>query len=236
MPAGVNPRAGNHAARPKKKARPELISDRALRFVERHIPDSTLPFTDELYPWFVLLDASTDSDDDRITDILAHAIEAGLAEDVIVAKSTAEAERLWRLRHSISEAEKYEGASLKHDVSVPIARIGNFLQEAERLIRDRLPQARLVTFGHVGDGNLHYNVTQSASDDGESFRATGVAVTEALYTLVTAMGGSISAEHGIGVLKKEQLRRYRSAVELDLMRIVKCALDPKNTLNPGKVI
>jgi FAD/FMN-containing dehydrogenase len=214
----------------------ELISDRSLRFVERHIPDSKLPFSDNLYPWFVLLDASTDGDDDRITDILAQAIEAGLAVDAIIAKSEAEAARLWRLRHSISEAEKSEGACLKHDISVPIGRIGEFLERAEGLVRDRLPQARPVIFGHVGDGNLHYNVTQSASGGGEAFSAAGGEVTEALYSLVTDMGGSISAEHGIGVLKKAQLRRYRSQVELDLMRIVKCALDPKNTLNPGKVI
>jgi FAD/FMN-containing dehydrogenase len=214
----------------------ELIADRALRFVERHLPNSQLPFQDDSYPWFVLVDAISDGGDEQITDVLSQAIESGLAEDVIIAKSTAEAERLWHLRHSISEAEKSEGACLKHDVSVPIGRIGDFLQQAERLVQEQLPRSRLVVFGHVGDGNLHYNVTQVAGDDRESFLAAGIPLTEALYALVADMGGSISAEHGIGVLKKDQLRRYRSAVELDLMRIVKSALDPKNTLNPGKVI
>jgi FAD/FMN-containing dehydrogenase len=214
----------------------ELIAERALRFVERHLPNSPLPFQDDLYPWFVLTDAISDGADEQITDVLSQALESGLAEDVIIAKSTAEAERLWHLRHSISEAERSEGACLKHDVSVPIGRIGDFLQQAERLVQEQLPRSRLVVFGHVGDGNLHYNVTQMAGDDRESFLAAGIPLTEALYALVSDMGGSISAEHGIGVLKKDQLRRYRSAVELDLMRVVKSALDPDNTLNPGKVI
>ena len=119
---------------------------------------------------------------------------------------------------------------------MPIAAIGEFLERGDVLLENMVPDARLVAFGHVGDGNLHYDVAQPVGADGARFLAEGVAVTEAIYELVSELGGSISAEHGIGTIKKEHLHRYRADAELALMRALKTALDPRNVLNPGKII
>ena len=213
----------------------ELISDRCLRFVARHVPNAKPPFDDD-YPWFVLCELIDTGQESIVEDAFAAAMNGGLVSDAIIAKSTAEAERFWRLRHSIAEAEKPEGANLKHDVSVPISRMDEFLTRGEQLIEAIYPTARLVAFGHVGDGNLHYNVAQPVGDDGDQFIEKGAALTAAIYDLVAEMGGSFSAEHGVGVVKKDQMERYRSTAELDLMRAMKTALDPNNILNPGKVI
>jgi len=213
----------------------ELISDRCLRFVQRHLTDVTLPFVDE-HPWFVLCDVVVGESRSLIEQSLVNAIEDNLAVDVVIAKNQAESDQLWRLRHSISDAQRPEGANLKHDISVPIAHIGEFILEGERIVDSMMPAARLVAFGHVGDGNLHYNIAQPIGANSDNFLSDGIAITEAIYDLVTRMGGSISAEHGIGVLKKGYLEHYRSAAELGLMRAMKTALDPKNILNPGKVI
>jgi FAD/FMN-containing dehydrogenase len=213
----------------------ELISDRALRFVARHIPGTRIPF-DKEHSWYVLIDVAQGSDGGLLEHELMRSIEDDLALDVIVAKSHAEADALWRLRHSISEAQKHEGASLKHDISVPVGSIGEFLERAQSLVDKIIPDARLCTFGHVGDGNLHYNVSQPKDGDIEEFKTRGADLSNAIYDLVAEIGGSFSAEHGVGILKKECLARYRSATELDLMQSLKRALDPLNTLNPGKVI
>jgi len=213
----------------------ELISDRCLRFVARHVPNAKPPFDDD-YPWFVLCELIDTGQESIVEDAFAAAMDDGLVSDAIIAKSTAEAEGFWRLRHSIADAEKPEGANLKHDVSVPISRMDEFLTRGEQLIEAIYPTARLVAFGHVGDGNLHYNVAQPVGDDGDQFIEKGAALTKAIYDLVAEMGGSFSAEHGVGVVKKDQLELYRSTAELDLMRAMKTALDPNNILNPGKVI
>jgi len=213
----------------------ELMSDRCLRFVERHVPDATAPFENSS-PWYVLCDAAGDDAYYKLEGVLALAAENGLLNDAIIAKNQTESDRLWRIRHSISEAQKSEGVSLKHDISVPIGSIGVFLQRGKLLLEQLAPEARLVAFGHVGDGNLHYNISQPAGADGTEFRDSGERLTEAIYDLVDELGGSFSAEHGVGVLKKDQLRRYRGGAELALMRAMKAALDPGNTLNPGKVI
>jgi len=213
----------------------ELISDRCLRFVERHMPNVTLPFEDR-YRWFVLCEVVDDESKSTIEKALADAMNSNMIADAIIAKSQAESDRLWRLRHEISEAQKPEGANLKHDVAVPIGRIAEFLEAGEQLVETMQPAARLVVFGHVGDGNLHYNIAQPVGADGGTFLDQEQVLTEAIYDLVASMGGSISAEHGIGVLKKGHLAKYRSATELKLMRAMKMALDPRNILNPGKVI
>ena len=213
----------------------ELLSDRCLRFVHRHIPELAPPFKGE-YPWFVLCEFAVGDQVSIVEDAMADAIDDGLISDAIIAKNKAESERLWRIRHSISEAQKPEGANLKHDISVPIGRIEHFLAKGEKLIESMMPDSRLVAFGHVGDGNLHYNIAQPVGADAAQFLQEGSTVTEAIYDLVAELGGSISAEHGIGVLKKTYLKQYRSAAELELMRAMKNALDPLNILNPGKVI
>ena len=213
----------------------ELVSDRALRYVSRHIPDAQHPF-DSAHDWYVLLETATGGDADAVESVLFDALESGLARDAIVAKSVAEARTFWKLRHSISEAQKPEGACLKHDISVPIGRLAEYLEAARRRVAELEAAARPVIFGHVGDGNLHYNIVQPVGADPARFRAEGRRITEAIYDLVSELGGSISAEHGIGVLKKAYLGRYRHPVELELMRTLKTALDPGNILNPGKVI
>ncbi len=212
----------------------ELIGDRAMRWVIRHIPGTRAPF-DDGHAWYALIETAT-RDSESLEEPLMTALEDGLGLDAIVAKSESEADALWRLRHSISEAEKPEGACLKHDISVPIARMGEFLQRAEAMLSERWPDARLVVFGHVGDGNLHYNVAQPAGADPDAFQAIGNEITAAVYDLVVDMGGSISAEHGIGTLKRAWLHKYADPVEIDLMRAIKGALDPSNLMNPGKAI
>lgn len=213
----------------------ELISERCLRLVTRHIPDTRHPF-ESAYDWYALIEVAASSQREVVEAALVEAMEQDLVNDAILAKSAAEADALWRLRHSISEAQRPEGACLKHDIAVPIGEMARFLERGHALVGQMQPEARLVAFGHVGDGNLHYNVVQPKEADGERFRADGRALTAAIYDLVTELGGTISAEHGIGVTKKADLERYRSAIEIDLMRRLKRALDPQNTLNPGKVI
>lgn len=213
----------------------ELMSERCLRYVTRNIPDSQHPF-ESARDWYVLLETATGGDPDAVEAMLAEALEQQLAADAIVAKNVGEADAFWRLRHSISEAQKPEGACLKHDISLPIGRLASFLDAAQRRVAELEPAARPVIFGHVGDGNLHYNIVQPAGADPERFRTEGHRITEAVYDLVAELGGSISAEHGIGVVKKAYLQRYRHPDEIRLMRTLKTALDPLNILNPGKVI
>lgn len=213
----------------------ELIQDRALQFVTAHIPGVRHPFQSG-YPWYVLLETSDGPDARAFENLLAAALEKSFAEDAVVAKNETEANDLWRLRHSVSEAQKFEGASLKHDISVPISRIDQFIQKAEAAVLALVPDARIVAFGHVGDGNVHFNVSQPQAWTAERFLNQRGAVAEVVYEVTASFGGSISAEHGIGQAKREDLRRYRSETELALMRTVKNALDPGNIMNPGKVI
>jgi FAD/FMN-containing dehydrogenase len=213
----------------------ELIQDRAMRFVVSHIPGARNPL-EPGYPWYVLLETANHPDADAFENLLATAMEKSLAENAVVAKSEMESKRLWRLRHSVSEAQKFEGASLKHDVSVPISRIGEFIREAETAVLARIPDARIVAFGHVGDGNVHFNISQPESWTAEQFLEQRGAVAEIVYGVTASFNGSISAEHGIGQAKREDLARYRGDTELSLMRAVKKAIDPGNIMNPGKVI
>lgn len=211
----------------------ELISGRAMRFVDRHIAGCTVP-GEVGGEWFVLTEVALGGDSEILEAALTLALRDGLIVDALVAKNAAESESLWRMRHSISEAQKFEGPSIKHDIAIPIAAMRQFLAECEARLRDLEPTARPVIFGHVGDGNLHYNLSVSAEIAGDPVRAKRITTT--IYDLVSEFDGTISAEHGIGVLKKDYLAQYRSAVEVDLMRRLKACLDPGNTLNPGKVI
>jgi FAD/FMN-containing dehydrogenase len=211
----------------------ELISMRAMRFVDRHIPGMSVP-SEIGGNWYVLTEAALGGDKDALEEALSIALEDRLIVDALVAKNSTEAESLWRMRHSISEAQKFEGPSIKHDIAVPIADMQAFLVECERRLEDLVPTARPVIFGHVGDGNLHYNLSVSSKVADDSVLSSRITTT--IYDLVADFGGTISAEHGIGVLKKDYLMRYRSTPEIELMRRLKACLDPGNTLNPGKVI
>jgi FAD/FMN-containing dehydrogenase len=195
--------------------------------VTEHIPELTLPFDDSA-PWYVLIDAAIDAN--RLEKALSRAADAAMLVDAVITKNTAEAKRLWRMRHSIAEAERFSGKALKHDIAVPLSRMEEFLARGDQLLAELAPDAQLIAFGHVGDGNLHYNVgLPQGFSDGEK-------VTTAIYDLVGELGGSFSAEHGIGRVKRQYLPIYRSEAELNLMRTLKKALDPNNILNPGKVI
>lgn len=211
----------------------ELMQDRALRFVLRHVADTRNPF-DHPYPWLILV-ASTAAAAE-VEQVFLRAIEENLVLDAVIPKSSAESASLWKLRHSVSEAQKLEGASLKHDIAVPVARVGQFIELAEAAILRHIPAARIVAFGHVGDGNVHLNVSQPKHESAEDFLAEGTAIADIIYGIVQEFGGSFSAEHGVGQARRGYLRQYRSPVELATMRSIKDALDPQGIMNPGKVL
>lgn len=212
----------------------ELIPDRALRFVSRHMQDIRLPVVPE-HPWYVLLEASGDSTG-RMEAGLVNALERGILVDAITAKNERESAGFWRLRHAISEAQKREGASLKHDISVPVGSVADFIEAASAAVTNYLPGLRVVAFGHAGDGNVHFNLSQPKDAEPADFLGQRDALAEVVYEVVARFDGSISAEHGIGVAKRSQLEAYKSETEITLMRTLKSALDPEGLLNPGKVI
>lgn len=216
----------------------ELIPRVALEFVTRHIEGTRDPL-EAPSPWYVLMEA-TGGRESNLTATFEHglgdAIEAGSVTDAVVASSAAQAAALWKLRESISESQKREGASIKHDISVPVASIPDFLAKATPAVQALLPGARAVSFGHLGDGNLHFNFNAAQAGDDPAFLARWDEVQQAVHDIVKQFSGSISAEHGIGAMKVAQLPRYKSHDELDAMRAIKAAFDPKGILNPGKLI
>ncbi len=212
----------------------ELVSERVFGLVETHIPDARLPF-DDRYPWYALVETSTGSDPDLLESALADEAARGRLLDAVIAKNESEAEALWRLRHAISDAERQDGKALKHDISVPLSRMQEFLVRGDELLAALRPDLRLVAFGHVGDGNLHYNVVLPRGLPPDEWSAEGERITRAIYDLVADLGGSFSAEHGVGQSKRAWLAEYRAGPELELMKRLKKMLDPANILNPGKV-
>jgi FAD/FMN-containing dehydrogenase len=165
------------------------------------------------------------------------ALTQGCVVDAIVAESLAQARQLWHIRESISLAQAEEGLNIKHDISIPVSRIPEFVEETDALLAQALPGVRLVNFGHLGDGNLHYNVQAPESGDAKAFlQAEEARVNALVYDTVTRFGGSISAEHGVGSLKRDQLAQHKSPVALGLMRAIKQALDPQGLMNPGRVL
>lgn len=213
----------------------ELISDCCMQLVARNVPDAAIS-VDTREPWYVLVDIEVRGGVEPLEEAMMAELESGRVRDVVVAKNAAEAQAFWRMRHSLSEAQNPEGAALKHDISVPTGSIAEFVEEAEKRVGRLSPGARIAAFGHVGDGNLHYDVVQPRGAKGADFLHDGKALTEALYELADGLGGSFSAEHGVGLFKKAYLERFRGGAEVELMRALKAALDPRGTLNPGKVI
>ena len=217
----------------------EFIPRICIEFVLRHIPGTREPFP-KAYPWYVLMEISGAKPDGQaardMEDVLGQAAERGLLLDAVLASSLTQARELWRLRETVSEAQKPEGGNIKHDVSVPIARIAEFIERADRIVESICPGARPLPLGHFGDGNVHYNVAQPIGMEKERFLELWDKISSEVHALVVEMGGSISAEHGIGRMKRGDLERYKSPVELDLMRRIKAAFDPNGILNPGKVL
>jgi len=211
----------------------ELISETSLGLVLKNIPDRSRPTAAS--PWYLLAEFS-EADPAAVENWLATRLERDEVADAVVAQSEAQARKLWALRESISEAQKVEGVSIKHDIAVPVSAIPAFLERADAALGQAFPGIRVVAFGHVGDGNLHYNLSKPNAQDNTAFIASQPAVNRLVHDTVAALGGSISAEHGIGQLKREELLRYKSPVEMALMRSVKQALDPRGLMNPGKIL
>jgi FAD/FMN-containing dehydrogenase len=174
--------------------------------------------------------------DVTLESILGAAIEAGVAEDATIGASEAQNAALWRLREQLSEVQKFEGGSIKHDVSVPVSRVADFIEAASAACEAAMPDIRVCAFGHVGDGNIHFNLSQPIRMDKAAFLAEWERFNRIVHDIVAEMGGSIAAEHGIGLIKRDELLLYKDPVAVDLMRTIKHALDPRNILNPGKVV
>jgi FAD/FMN-containing dehydrogenase len=217
----------------------EFMGRIGLDFVLRHLPGARDPLASR-HKWYVLAEISSlISEGDahkRAESILAAAIADGIVSDAAIAASLAQARELWRLREALSEVQRHEGGSIKHDVSLPVARIADFIAEASAAALKVVPGARIVPFGHVGDGNVHFNVSQPVGADTSAFLSRWDEVNEAVHAVVARYGGSISGEHGIGRAKRHLLTAVKSPVEIALMRKLKAALDPNGILNPGKVL
>jgi FAD/FMN-containing dehydrogenase len=217
----------------------EMMSDFCLDLVARHFPDCPKPFAD-VHPYYVLLESSDPESEahatERFGSLMEAAFEADVVADAVVAQSIAQSRRFWMLRENISEAQAAEGRNIKHDISVPISSIGRFVESTNARIAQAFPGARMVVFGHLGDGNLHYNVSPAVGQSEDDFLALQPRMHELVHDAVAAANGSISAEHGIGLLRRDEMVRYKSPVELELMRTIKRAIDPAGIMNPGKVL
>ena len=217
----------------------ELISDRALGFAVKHFAGTVPPLADQ-WPWHVLVEISSSrsAEDAKalIEDVLSASLEAGCAGDAVVAANLAQASAFWRIREIVPDAQRPEGVSIKHDISVPVASIPEFIEHAGKAVAEVSPDARVVCFGHMGDGNLHYNVSQPVGANPEAFLGLYRTMNRAVHDVVRSLHGSISAEHGIGQLKRDELIATAPGVAIDLMRRIKAAFDPERIMNPGKML
>jgi len=217
----------------------ELLSDFCLSLVLKHFKDAAAPFP-RRFPHYVVLELSDTQAGDGVKALaeraLEEALEAAVIDDAAVAQSEAQAQAFWKLREFISEAQSHEGPNIKHDVSIPISRIAEFIAATDAAIARAHPGIRMVVFGHLGDGNLHYNVSPPEGAAAEAFLKQSSTINRIVHDSVARFGGSISAEHGLGQLKREEILRYKSPLEIDLMRTIKRALDPHGIMNPGKVL
>ncbi len=219
----------------------ELMSGFCIELVLKHFPTCRLPLSGAASPYYVLLECSDAQSEARaqaaLTAVLSEALERSLIADAAVATSLAQSRAMWALRENISEAQAAEGKNIKHDVSVPISAIAEFVEDTNAALVGRFPGVRMVVFGHLGDGNLHYNVSPpEGSADEAAFLALQPDINRITHDAVVARRGSISAEHGLGQLRRDEAARYKSSVEIGLMRAIKNALDPQGIMNPDKVL
>lgn len=217
----------------------ELLTRICIDLVLQHIPGSRDPLP-EKHPAYMLVELSENTDfataNNTLEEALAAGIEAGLVRDAVIATSDQQRNDFWGLRENVSEAQKLDGVSIKHDVSVPVSKVPELIANASAKLAERFPDIRIVAFGHVGDGNIHYNCSKSQRQAAEEFFRQGAEVNHIVYDVVHALGGSISAEHGLGQLKVDEITRYKDPLELELMRNIKKTLDPHGIMNPGKVL
>jgi len=218
----------------------EIVPGDSLALVLEHIPGTRPPLGGK-YPWHALVEATASSDSDEppaelLEHLLAPALESGLIKDAVIGASEAQAEAFWRIRDSISEAERASGPATQHDISVPVADMPRFMIEAAREVEAAFPGSRASAFGHLGDGNVHFHVRAGSRASDDWYEREAPAVTRFVHDLVTAAGGSISAEHGIGQMKKAELERLSPPSRLFALKAIKHALDPQGLMNPGKLI
>ena len=211
----------------------------ALDMVLRHAPGTVRPLAGE-HAAYVLMELTSPDPEmnlrDRLEQSLGAALEDGLIEDATIGASEAQNAALWKLRDSLSEVQKFEGGSIKHDIAVPVSRVADFIDEATRACEAALAGIRVCAFGHFGDGNIHFNLSQPVGMEKAAFLAQWERFNRIVHDIVHAMDGSIAAEHGVGLLKRDELTHYKDPVALDLMRTLKRSLDPNNILNPGKIL
>jgi FAD/FMN-containing dehydrogenase len=218
----------------------EMMTAESLALTEKQFPQMRNPLG-ENPPFTVLIELSDHESEaharNLVEAILAEALELGIATNAVIANSLAQANTFWQMREHITLAQAQEGANLKHDITIPLSALENFITATDQVLREKYPQVRIINFGHLGDGNLHYNVAAPAGVDSTIFNAANEAlVHDIIYSMVEKFGGSISAEHGIGQLKMRDLRAHKGAIAHDLMQVIKTALDPHNILNPNKVL
>ncbi|NRG19719.1 FAD-binding oxidoreductase [Rhizobiales bacterium] len=217
----------------------ELMPRVGIEFCLKHLEGARDPLS-EPHPWYVLVELSSGTENaslrDLMEELLGEAFEAGLVQDAALAESIAQADAFWHLRHGMSEVQREEGGSIKHDVSVPVASVPAFLDKAIAAVEEMVPGCRPVPFGHMGDGNIHFNISQPVGADKAGFIARWNEMNALVHGIVAEFGGSISAEHGIGRLKRDLLKEVKSELELDMMQRIKAAFDPNGILNPGRVL
>mgnify|MGYP002630751394 CR=1 FL=1 len=217
----------------------EYINRLSLEAVLNEIPGAVDPFK-MAYPAYALIELSSLAEHDgareALEEILSEALDDEVIIDAVVAQNESQSNKLWHLRESIPEALRLGGASIKHDVAVPVSRVAEFLRRAGKLVETEIPGVRPTAFGHMGDGNIHYNLSPPPDMAEDAFLALWEDINHKVHDLVAEMGGSFSAEHGVGLMKRGELARFKSTTEIDMMRAVKAALDPGNIMNPGKVL
>jgi FAD/FMN-containing dehydrogenase len=218
----------------------EVMGQFALELVAKHFASPSVPLLGSA-PYYTLVELSSNGDfhvaSEQLQLMLEDALEHGMANDVVVAQTITQAQQLWQIREHIPLAQSTEGLNIKHDISIPISRIAEFVDHTLDVLVDAIPGIRLVNFGHLGDGNLHYNVQAPLGADGQAFLQQHESTVNTLvYDAVQQFGGSISAEHGIGTLKAHTLPNYKDATALAMMRAIKNSLDPQGILNPGSVL
>jgi FAD/FMN-containing dehydrogenase len=217
----------------------ELFPRIGIDFLLRHLPGARDPLAGA-HPWYVLFDISTlhaQAEAEGLTEaIFGEGFDRGLVEDGVRAESLTQADEIWRLRHAMSEVQREEGGSIKHDVAVPVSAVAELIERGSASVAALIPGVRPVPFGHIGDGNIHFNFSQPVGADKHAFLQRWDEVNAAVHAVVLDLGGTISAEHGVGVLKRDLLPRVKSTLELDMMRRLKRAFDPNGILNPGKVL